>query len=217
MAPPTAQRSFHNTETEYHLQNDAPEHARLESQAAALADLMHNHVIHAPLRNPQRLLDVGCGTGAVTHPLSTTYPSASHIYGIDLSPVPAIRRPAPPLPFHTPNTEHIQGDIKQLATTDPRLRPNTFDFVFSRLLICGMTDWAAYIRDTAVPLLKPGVGWLEIQDLDYVFTKHGRVCSGDEEWAWMRAMERGARRKGLDLHCGSNAARYLRDAGLVDV
>ncbi|KAF6220742.1 hypothetical protein HO133_003175 [Letharia lupina] len=118
MATPAAQRSSHNTDAEYNLPNDTVEHNRLEDQAAGFADLMHNRVIHAPLRNPHRLLDIGCGTNAVTHHLAATYPTASHIYGLDLSPVPHIHRPrAAP----TANVTYIQGDVKKLSRTDERL------------------------------------------------------------------------------------------------
>ncbi|CAD6592904.1 MAG: hypothetical protein ASARMPRED_006786 [Alectoria sarmentosa] len=195
MATHAPQRSFHTTDTEYNLPNDSPEHARLEEQAAGYAELMHNNIIHAPLSNPQRLLDIGCGTGAVTHHLGTTYPAANCIYGIDLSPIPNINRPG-----ESPgNISFIQGDVRKLSQTDERLAPGTFDYIFSRLLICGMTDWAGYMRDTVAPLLKPG-GWVEVQDLDYVWYKHGHVCSG--EWKWLQAINEGAKRK---------------EAGLVDV
>ena len=70
------------------------------------------------------------------------------------------------------------------------------------------------MRDTVVPLLKPG-GWAEVQDLDEIWYKHGRVCSS--EWNWLQAVNKGARGKNLDLRCGSNAAKYMREAGLVDV
>lgn len=65
-----------------------------------------------------------------------------------------------------------------MAKTDERLARGSFDYVFSRLLICGMTDWKGFICDIVAPLLKPG-GWFEVQDLDYVWYKHGHVCSDD--------------------------------------
>ena len=54
-----------------------------------------------------------------------------------------------------------------------------------------------------------------MQNLDYVWYKHGHVCSDD--WDWVRAMKKGANQKGLNLHCGRNAAQYMREAVLVDV
>ena len=171
---------------------------------------MHNCVIHAPLHNPQRILDIGCGTGAVTYHFGATYPKASSIYGIDLSPVPQIHRAKP----QAQNISYIQGDVRKLAERDERLGAGTFDYIFSRLLVCGMTDWMGYMRDTVVPLLKPG-GWVEVQDLDYIWYKHSRVCSND--WPWLKAIEHGAKKKDMDLHCGSKAATYMQQAGLVDI
>ena len=222
------ERSYHNTESEYSLPNEyvpfyfdhfnshhakpenrsSIEHARLEQQAAGLAELMHNKVIHAPLVNPQRLLDIGCGTGAVTYHLSQTFPSAPTIYGIDLSPVPPIRSETPP------NIAYIQGDVRQLSKIDARLASGSFDYIFSRLLICGMTNWASYLSNTVIPLLKPG-GWAEAQELDYVWYKNGAEISAD--WRWLKVINEGAQKKGLDLHCGSHMAGLMQKAGLVDV
>ena len=67
-----------------------------------------------------------------------------------------------------------------------------------------------------VPLLKPGTGWAEVQDLDYDWFKRGRLCGG-ADWRWLEVVKEGARKKGLDLWCGGNAAAYMREAGLVDV
>ncbi|MCJ1377794.1 hypothetical protein MMC17_000890 [Xylographa soralifera] len=196
--------TYHNTDAAYTLPNDSTEHARLEDQAAGLLTLMHGQVIQTPLTNPSRILDVGCGTGVVTCALGSLFPHAT-VYGVDLSPVPA--RPTPP------NVTFIQGDIRKLAGHDPRFAPASFDFVFNRLLVCGITDWPAYVRAVA-GLLRPG-GWAEMQDLNYAHYRNGRLCSAD--WAWMQAVYRGAAHKGLDVECGSHIRGYMEAAGLVDV
>ena len=169
---------------------------------------MHNKIVHAPLENPQHLLDIGCGTGIVTRYLSTTFPSATSIYGIDISPVPAIQSNTPS------NITYIQGDVKKIAKSDKRLSPCSLDYAFSRLLVWGMTDWPGYLRDTVVPMLKPGA-WAEVHDLYYVCYKHGEVYGAD--WKWLKAMREGARRKGLDMDCGRNMTSYMREAGLREV
>lgn len=46
--------------------------------------------------------------------------------------------------------------------TDPRLPFGTADFVFNRLLLCGMTDWPGYVRD-GFKMVKSG-GWVEMQN-----------------------------------------------------
>ena len=166
---------------------------------------MHNKIVHAPLKDPSMVIDVGCGTGIVTRHLGTQYPSAT-VYGVDLSPVPPfVSTPA--------NVSYIEGDIRKLMKSDERLTPASLDYIYQRLLICGMTNWDSYIKDMAT-LLQPG-GWIEVHDYAEIWYKNGEVCSGD--WKWQKAMREGARQLGLDLDCGLNAQQYMKNAGLVDV
>ena len=170
---------------------------------------MFNSVIHAPLHNPLNIADIGCGTGVQTHLFATKYPSA-RVYGVDISPVPNVRP-------KQPNIEYVQGDIRSLATPaenrDARFPSATFDYIFNRLLVCGISDWPGYICLIA-GLLKPG-GWAEMQDINYEWFQHGKQI--DREWRWLRELRRGAERKGLDIHCGNRIAGWMREAGLVDV
>lgn len=165
---------------------------------------MDNRVMHAPIVTPLQIIDVGCGTGIVTRHLGNAYPSA-RVYGIDLSPVPI---PAGP---HPPNVEYILGDVRTL--TNPRLAPGSTDFIFSRLLTLGMTDWAGYVRDM-VSLLRPG-GWVEMQDYSLDWYMHGSNCS--EEWEWLKALFLAAQQKGWDLRAGRNIPLYMQEAGLLDI
>ncbi|KAL8794418.1 MAG: hypothetical protein Q9195_003005 [Heterodermia aff. obscurata] len=192
------------TITQYTLPNDSVELDRLEDQALALAKLMHNNPIHAPLNKPQRLVDVGCGSGIVTCGLGVTYPDAQ-IYGIDITPVPSRSQPQ--------NVHFIRGDVRELLVRDERLSAGSVDFVFSRLLILGMTDWQGYVGDI-VSALRRG-GWVEIQEYALEWYLNGKHCSSG--WSWVTAMEKAAERTGRDLRCGKNAKDYMERAGLVDV
>ena len=165
---------------------------------------MHGHVVHAPLRKPTRLLDIGCGTGIQTRELGSTFPSAS-VYGVDLSPVPNRQKPA--------NVDFVQGNIRDLIQKDSRFVTGSVDYVFSRLLILGMTDWQSYVKDVAA-LLKPG-GWAEMQDFDLDWYLHGELCS--DQWQWLAALRNQARKTDWDLSCGSNIKTYMEKAGLVNV
>ena len=166
---------------------------------------MHNRVIHAPVKDPGKLIDVGCGTGFVTRDLGNQYPLAT-VYGIDISAVPEHKS--------TPNNVlYLRGDVRALTKSDKRLSPGTADLIFHRLLIGGMTDWPGYILDMA-KLLRPG-GWFEVHDQAYPWYIGDHDCSPD--WKWIQAMRRGADQIGLDLDCGSNAKGYMENAGLVDV
>ncbi|KAL8828362.1 MAG: hypothetical protein Q9191_002632 [Dirinaria sp. TL-2023a] len=192
------------------------EFARLDEQADGYTELMRGNIVHAPLHEPQKLLDVGCGTGIVCRQMAQQYPSST-VYGVDISDVP---------PFNgTPaNVEYITGDIKHVAESDDqRIGEGKLDYIYQRLLICGMTDWPGYIRQM-IKLLNPG-GYLEIHDYAEIWYKDRQYCSGDEQedknlskdWGWQHEMRRGAKQLGLDLDVGLNAEKYMRDAGLVDV
>ncbi|KAL8794415.1 MAG: hypothetical protein Q9195_003002 [Heterodermia aff. obscurata] len=198
--------TYHSTD--YNLPNDSYELTRLEDQATALVEMMHNAPIHAPLHTPNLLIDIGCGTGIQTCALGTTYPAA-RIYGIDLSPVPP-RDDACPKP---PNVQYIQGDFRALAERDARLGAGEVDYAFSRLLIHGITDWQGYVGDVA-RLLRPG-GWAEMQEYVQDWYVDGELVS--EQWPWLRAIRQQAESKGADYDCGRNIKGYMQKAGLVDV
>jgi ubiquinone/menaquinone biosynthesis C-methylase UbiE len=124
------------------------EHQRLELQSRLLYRLMGNKVFHSPLHRSKihKTLDIGCGTGAVTHEMASMFPDAQ-VLGADLSPVPEVRQ-------KLPNISYVQGDIMELE--DARFEQNSFDMIFSRLLVLGMPHWKAYV-ERCVALAKPGV------------------------------------------------------------
>ena len=166
---------------------------------------MHDRIIHAPLSQPSKIIDIGCGTGSECLDFSASYPD-SNIYGVDLSPVPELAaKPA--------NVKFIQGDVRKLVDTDLRLTPSSFEYAFSRLLVLGMTDWQGYINDVA-GLLRPG-GWFEVQDLSLEWYFHHRLIS--DTWPWLNALRARADIVGWDLDCGRNVASYMTTAGLIDV
>lgn len=180
--------------------------------------MLHNKDLHAPIiaANTTRVLDIGCGTGIITHKMSAAFPHATCI-GLDLSTTPSLRlRPA--------NLRFFQGNVNTQkptqwipndnATPLPR-DANLFDYVFSRFLILGMTDWPAFIRQEYT-LLKPG-GYAEVQDLAWEwYDASGNIVS--REWNWLRCIaEDFEGRKGMDFACGKKAKAWLEEAGFVDV
>ena len=186
------------------------EHSRLVDQHHCLVTLANNRIIHAPVTSPSVILDIGCGTGIVTRYLSSRFPSAGHVYGLDLCVVPA-----QPGDNEALNLFFIRGNFRQLAGRDPRLQFGSADFVFSRLLLCGMTDWAGYVRD-AYKRLKRNC-WAEMGDYaEDVFYHDNRIIPR-EEWEWLRSMRAGGIRQGLDLDAGLNTRHYMEEAGFVDI
>ena len=110
---------------------------------------MNHQVIHAAVQpDASRILDVGCGTGAVTIPLGKQFPNAK-VYGLDFSPVPNLHE-------RPPNVRFLQGNVMEAFSeteggeTLARLLNDSehdtqldgkFDFIFNRLLLCGMDNW----------------------------------------------------------------------------
>ncbi|KAK3686726.1 hypothetical protein LTR37_019518 [Vermiconidia calcicola] len=196
---------YHDTAAAYALPNDAPEHQRLELQCQALEQLMHGSVFHAPVQQPKRILDVGCGTGRATIQLAAKFPDAQ-VIGIDLSAVPKLH-PKPD------NVEYVQGDFTELVKSgDDRFQPGTYDYIFSRLLELGMTDWPGYVGAIA-SLLAPG-GWFEAHEND-IALRDGN--DAEITYSFSEAFHHMARSKGLNLRAGRDLRQLMQGCGLESV
>ena len=168
---------------------------------------MHNNIFHAPVTSARRILDIGCGTGRTAVKLAQAF-SDAQVLGVDISPVPPVH--------HKPdNVEYIQGDFLELVKSDnSRLQAGTFDYIFSRLLVLGMTNWPGYFREVT-RLLVAG-GWLEVQEYySAVFDADEHMISGD--WPSMNALWNLVERKGLDPKAGPTIIEWMRDYDLRDV
>lgn len=165
--------------------------------------LLKDRILHSDLVKPSKILDVGCGTGSLTCKLAILFPQAQ-VYGVDLTKVPSSNSYSVP-----PNVTFIRGNIRSLAGEHVDIQKDAFDLVFSRLLIAGMRDWPGYVA-TCKELLRPG-GWLEIQDLD--LNDHKEGVGALDAPKFMGLIRSISAERGMDYLCGSNAERYLMQAG----
>ncbi|CAK3816294.1 Hypothetical predicted protein [Lecanosticta acicola] len=176
MAAVQAQRSLHHHGDKtscYMLPNDDMERHRLHLQHLASVALLGGDHIKAPLQDPKKIIDIGCGVNAdMTLFLAERFPNAK-VYGVDLSPIHLENVP--------PNVEFIQGNVHHLIGKDERLQPGTFDFVFWRYLCMGVPDWEEHVSKVA-RLVREG-GWVEMHEhFMPALWKDDRHVTKDSEW-----------------------------------
>jgi ubiquinone/menaquinone biosynthesis C-methylase UbiE len=104
--------------------------------------------------------DIGCGTGTMTRDIAALVGSRGHVDAIDISTEQIeLARNARQLP-EAAKLNFTKGSVYEL-----KLSPNTYDFVFSRFLICHLEQREKALSNM-VALLKPG-GKLLVVDIDF--------------------------------------------------
>ncbi|KLO85212.1 Uncharacterized protein LW94_5839 [Fusarium fujikuroi] len=113
--------------------------------------VLDGKLYEAPIgKNPQNVLDVGCGTGIWAIDMADLHPSAE-VIGVDLSPI----QPN----FLPPNCRFEVDDINKEWT----FPENNFDFIHIRYMTGTVPDWTELLKK-AQRHLKPG-GWIEHVEL----------------------------------------------------
>lgn len=178
---------------------------------------MEDKTLHSPLNdeNHSRVVDIGCGTGIVTHRIASQFPNAE-VFGLDISSVPKLRKTLK-------NEKFLVGNILTQDATewlDEKGRPvfnskdQVFDLTFSRFLMFGMMDWWGYIQKL-FQVVKPG-GWAEIQEIDpNMYGPDGKALP--REGRFDAGLFNYLHSKGVDIFVIEKIPDLLRQAGFVDV
>jgi len=167
--------------------------------------LLDNKLYLAPIGdNPQRVLDVGTGTGIWAIDFADQFPSAE-VIGTDLSPIQPQWVP--------PNCKFELED----ASLEWTYRENHFDFIHIRYLPGAISDWTALYKQ-AYRCLKPG-GW--IQHLDQSIEPKcddGSVTAENCIWPeWPKIFIPIGEKLGRSFRIIHQSKGWMEEAGLKDV
>ncbi|KAL3422772.1 methyltransferase domain-containing protein [Phlyctema vagabunda] len=136
---------------EYGLPIDEAELDRIDMSHEKYKMLLGNQTFLSPVgKNPQRILDLGTGTGIWAIEAAELYPSAD-VCGVDIAPTQPKWVP--------PNLRFEIDDIEQNWTW----QHHNFDFIFARDLLLSIRDWPKLVHQ-CYDNIKPG-GWVELQSV----------------------------------------------------
>ncbi|KAL3476170.1 S-adenosyl-L-methionine-dependent methyltransferase [Aspergillus californicus] len=187
----------------YHSYQSGHELDRMDLEHHIFMILLDGELHVSPLKDPQRILDLGTGTGIWAIEMADKYPSAS-VIGTDLSPV----QPS----FVPPNCEFQIDDFGH----DWTFRRNSFDLIHSRLLLASVADYPRLFRQ-GLDALKPG-GYMEMHDIDAGFHSDDNTIPADSRaLQWSTLFLEGCKKIGHAIPSPEEYKTLMEDAGFVDV
>ncbi|KAK7705068.1 hypothetical protein SLS57_010265 [Botryosphaeria dothidea] len=187
----------------YYLPNDERELDRLDLYHHIVLLRCDGNLHLAPIgKSPQRILDIGAGTGIWAIEMAEMNPSAE-IIGNDLSPV----QPA----FVPPNVKFEIDDVE-----DAWLYSTPFDYIHCRFMAGSLKNWPRLMQQ-AFQHTKPG-GWVEFQDFEMRFYTHGGdFAPGSPLDRWCDELIAGITGAGFDPEPGAKLKGWVEDAGFANV
>lgn len=176
-------------------QKSMDEHSRFCRQATWTRPLRRYLFQKDELRNALRVLEVGCGTGA----LLQEWASPPALHGLDLS-RPRLREAR----LHVPAVHLVQGDALFLPYAE-----NTFDLVFCHYFLLWAANPLRALREMH-RVTRPGGFILALAEPDY----EGRIEEPPELLLPAEWQTEALRQQGADVTIGRRLASLFAQAGI---
>lgn len=183
---------------EYPLPNDETEQARMDLLHHIWRLMLGGSLLISDIHEPQRILDVGTGTGIWAIDIADEYPEAQ-VIATDLSPI----QPA----WVPPNCHFYVDDAESEWDFEP------LDLIHGRSLGGSISDWPRFYRQ-CFRSLKPG-GYLEMQEHDAWIS----ALEQEPPWTahWNVTLNEASAVFGKYLNVAGKHVDWMREAGFVDV
>ncbi|KAH6715690.1 S-adenosyl-L-methionine-dependent methyltransferase [Leptodontidium sp. MPI-SDFR-AT-0119] len=198
-------RTYHHEvgKAEYWGPNDEKQNDNLDIGHHLFTLVLKNKLYLAPLKNPQKVLDIGTGTGIWALDFADENPQAE-VIGVDISPI----QPT----WVAPNVRFQIDD----AGLDWTFQENTFDYIHLRHMTGSFDNWP-HVFEQAFKCTKPG-GYIEHMDFDIrVVSDNGIVGPGHPMYEWsMRSIDAGEK-MGRTFDIATKSKALIEAAGYVDV
>lgn len=194
-------RTWHRYhEGKYFMPNDIPEQERLDLQHSIAVRLFEGLYL-APVVRPNRVLDIGTGTGIWAIDFANEHPE-SDVLGTDLSPIQ---------PEYVPPNCRFEVDDAE----DDWVYSEKFDFIHSRYMAGSISDFPAMFAK-CFENLNPG-GWIEFQDYYVKLQCVDDSLVGTALERWNDYIIEGVKRMGKNALACAKYKTQMVDAGFVDV
>ncbi|KAH8889927.1 S-adenosyl-L-methionine-dependent methyltransferase [Thozetella sp. PMI_491] len=154
----------------------------------------------APVCSPQKVLDVGCGTGSWAIEFADEYPSAA-VLGVDLSPIQPSLVP--------PNCMFLVDDV-----TGPWL--DMYDYVHIRNMTGSIDNWPDFYS-VVFKHLKSG-GWVEHMEMSGQIMSENNTLSKTSSLAqWRDLFQEIGAKTGKTFAVCEEMREYLEEAGFKEI
>jgi SAM-dependent methyltransferase len=201
-------RTYHRyKEDSYLYPNDPEERERMNLMLACMKRLHHGKLFLSPVKNPEKVLDIGTGTGLWAIDVADMFPRAK-VIGTDLS---AIQPPDVP-----PN---VFFEISDCTDDDWGLKLSSFDLIHTGFMLGALPSFCDLVTKSK-GYLKRGAGWLECHDLEIgPFCDDGSMAPDWPLVQYMRYLEEGSKLvvPPRPVNTAQSIVTWMQRAGYVDV